>query len=520
MRRYKLFNRSKTNSAKDKIKEEHLPKSLYEKIEKIRPYFEKNIDIVHEVFYINGDIRSPVYIIYMESVTEIPLLNKGIIQPLLSLDPVYWVKTAKHNIAETVRNSFLTGRVSTVLTSLNEIIVSIFNGNTIIMFDGCSKVLAVDIKGGKTRSLTEPVLDKNICGPREGFIEDWMTNISLIRRKLKDPNLVVEKMTVGTRTKTQVAILYIKDIMDDSIVNKIKKRVQSINSDHLISTGQLVQYINRKPMALFALSREVERADIVVGSLLEGRAAVIVDQSTLVAIYPTLFVETMQATDDYSQQALTATFMRFFRYLAFFMAISLPALYISLISFQQELIPFELIIPLAKSRAQVPFPAIIEALVLEIILQFIFESGIRLPVPLGQTIGVVSGIILGQAAISANLASPAMIIIISLTTICTFALPSFCLSLSCRIIRMIMIFLSGTFGLFGFSFGWLLILAHLIDLESVGVPYFAPFAPTRYKDLKDTIVKVSPWNMKDRPMSIPMKDRKRQPENDRSMQDE
>ncbi len=194
----------------------------------------------------------------------------------------------------------------------------------------------------------------------------------------------------------------------------------------------------------------------------------------------------------------------------FFLAISLPALYVALLSFHQELIPFELIVSLAENRKKVPLPVAVEAFLLELLIQITIETGLRLPANLGLTVGVVGGIILGQAAISANLASPAVIIIVSATTMCTFALPTNSMAQVTRILRLPLLILASMFGIFGFSLGWLIILAHLASLESVGVPYFAPFAPTRFADLKDAFFRTSLFKMNQRPVSIPVQDRQRQ----------
>lgn len=229
-----------------------------------------------------------------------------------------------------------------------------------------------------------------------------------------------------------------------------------------------------------------------------------------VLIVPSLFVEFFQAPEDYYERTWVGSLGRLARFLAFFLAISLPSIYVALASFQPELIPFKLLSTLAMFRKEVPFPALIEIVLMEIIVQLLIEAGIRMPTAIAAAIGVVGGIILGQAAISSKLASPSVIVVVIITTISTFVIPTFTMVLVTRLLRFPLLLLTGVFGFFGLSLGWFFILTHLVDLESFGVPYFAPFGPVRYGDLKDSIVRTFIWNMNNRPVSIPTQDLRRQ----------
>ncbi len=235
-------------------------------------------------------------------------------------------------------------------------------------------------------------------------MEQIVPNIAMVRRKLRHKNLVVEKIVVGQRSRTEVALLYVQDIADPAIVNNIRNRIQAISIDGVIYSGKIEQIIDDNPYSIFPTVKGTERPDKMAGSLLQGQVGIIVDGSPHTLLLPSLFVSQMQTTEDYAERTYVASFTRLFRFLAFFMAVSLPALYIALISFQPELLPFELIIPVARDRSMVAFPAVIEALIMEVVIQLIVEAGLRLPMPVGQTIGVVGGIILGQMAIQAHLA--------------------------------------------------------------------------------------------------------------------
>lgn len=488
-----------------------LPRDLAKKMQMLRPYIEKNSDIISRPFFITEAENLQAVAIYMEGMVDTAALNRDILKPLMlnASREQLEKKGTKHLIDRIYQTSLTVGRVLKVDT-FPALVQIIFDGLTILMFDGLAEVLAVDIRAGENRAIEEPTAEKTLRGPREGFIESLVVNIALIRRKLRDPNLVVEKMVLGKRTRTEVAFLYIDDIADPQIVAEVKARVAKIDIDGNVVTGYIEQLIEDNPYSVFPQIQGTERPDKVMAQLLEGKIALLADGSPFVSILPSLFVQFLQASEDYFDRTYIGSFLRAIRYIAFFLAISLPAIYVALLSFQQELIPFDLIVSLAENRKAVPFPVAVEALLLELIIQMTIETGLRLPTPLGSTVGVVGGIILGQAAISANLASPAIVIIISVTTICTFAIPVQSMALATRILRLPLLVFAASFGVFGFSLGWLLILAHLASLESVGVPYFAPFAPTRFADLKDSFFRTFIYKMKNRPVSIPVQDRQRQ----------
>lgn len=487
-----------------------LPPKLDEALEVLRPWLDKNGDVIQRLFKVKGNPSIPAAALYIEGVIDSTVFNRDILYPLM----MHGLEADNENRSDYLVNTILqtsvaTGQISKAYNT-DDVLHALFDGFVILLFDHIAEALVIDIRGGESRSIQEPLIDKSICGPREGFVENLVVNIALIRRKLRDPNLVVSRTTVGQRSRTDVAVIYIEDIANPAIVAELKKRIDKINIDANLSAGHINQFIEDNPYTVFPLSRIVERTDMVVADLTEGRVVVISNQSPLVLIYPALFVEMFQTAEDYYEKTIVGTFWRPFRFLAFFLAISLPALYIALLSFQPELIPLDLLISVARARAQVPYPVVFETIIQFTIIQFIIEAGLRLPTPLGQTIGVVAGIILGQAAIAAKLASPEVIIIIAITTIATFCIPNYCMAMAARVISLPLLILSSIFGLFGFSLGWLLIIAHLSGLTSAGVPYFSPFAPFRFSDLHDSIVRGFLWKFKNRPVSIPQQDRRRQ----------
>lgn len=485
-----------------------LPAKLSQKMELLSAYLQQNRDVVSREFRLKGKKKLSAVVIFMQGITDYQSLNRDILLPLMNLE--FAGNSSPRDFIEEVTTSILTvGEMKTVTTA-SAMIQSIFDGLTVLMFDGISEVLAIDIRSGEYRQIQEPLLDHAVRGPRESFTENIITNISLVRRKVRDPNLVVESLVLGQRSRTEVAILYIKDIADPGIVAEIRRRLAQINIDGVLSAGQINQLIEDKTYSIFPAARTAERADMVADNLLEGRIAIASGESPYMLIYPTLFIEFFRSLDDSHERSIVGSFIQPLRFIAFFIAVSLPAIYIALFAFQPEFIAHNLLIGVERSRSEVPFPVVFEALIIELLLQLIIEAGLRLPTPLGQTVGVVTGIVLGQAAITAKLASPSIIIIIAIATLSTYVIPNYSITQSVRILRVLMIIASATFGLFGFILGWLMILGQLADLESIGVPTMAPLAPTRFADLKGALIVPPLKKRKNRPVSVPIQDKKRQ----------
>jgi len=492
---------------------EKLGTSLDSKKKLLEPYVQKNWDVVFREITIKADPRRRAAVVYLEGRTDKQALYEEIFKSLmLESDAAAWQQSAADKLIDQISQTSLTiGEIKKV-TSAQDMIHALFDGLTLIIVDGMAQVLAINIIGGVQRSPDEPPAERTLRGSREGFIEDLPANVSMIRRRLRDPNLVVEKTIVGKRTRTDVAILYIEDIADPEIVRNVKNKINQIDIDAIPATGYIEQFISDNHYSPFPQAKTSERPDRVIMELLEGRVVIMTEGTPGVLIVPTLFVSFLQASEDYYDRPVIATVNRLSRYLAFFMAVSLPALYISLLSFQPELIPYQLFVILAQARSEVPFPVLVEVLIQELIIQLVVETGLRLPTSIGQTVGVVAGVVLGQAAISANIASPAIIMVITITTISTFALPNYSMVLATRLIRVLFILVAAVFGLFGFSLSWFILITHLVSLESMGVPYFAPFGPVRFGDMQDALVKNFVFRIKRRPQSIPVLDQKRQGE--------
>lgn len=487
-----------------------LPVELNEKMQLLNPYINQSTDIITRFFDTDGEKPIQVQAVFVNGVIDDNIFNLHILSPLMSSFHAESKDSQAGNLADRVYREMITVGKVTRLQTLDLLVHNIYDGRLVLLFDTSSEFLAIDIQGGPLRALEEPNSEKTLRGSREGFIENVDVNVSLIRRRLHDHRLVVKKTTIGQRTRTPVAILYINDVADPNVVAEVFRRIDSIQTDGILATGYIEQFVEDDPYSLFPQVWNTERPDKMVAALLEGRIGIIANGTPLALVVPALFLHFLQASEDYYEKTFISSYLRILRFLAFFISITLPALYVSLLSFQPELLPIDILVELATARKQVPYPVLVEIVLQELIIQIIIESGIRLPGTVGQTIGIVGGIIMGQAAISANLATPAVIIVIAVTTTSTFAMASNSLALTSRIIRLPLIILASLFGIFGLSIGILVIIAHLTSLESFGVPYFSPFAPTRYADWKDSVYRAFLWKMNQRPVSIPIQEQKRQ----------
>ncbi|ASF38613.1 spore germination protein [Halobacillus halophilus] len=383
--------------------------------------------------------------------------------------------------------------------NLEEMIPTLLRGHAIYMENGCSTITRFNVTSVFNRNVEEPQNEKIVRGSHDGFIENLMINLNLVRKKVEHRDLVVKYFKVGKKTNTNIAIVYMDGIADPEIIQKMEKRIKSISVDMIQSPGYLEEFIEDNPYSPFPQMLNTERPDRVVANIMEGRIALMAEGSPTALIAPSTFFMFYQASDDYNARWYTGTFVRLVRLASFIIAIGMPAFYIAIISFHYEVLPDELLLPVKSSINEIAYPPLLEALIMVVIIELIRESGIRLPSPVGQTIGIVGGLVIGDAVVRAGLVSNLMVIVVALTAIASYVVPSNELSTTLRLMTFPLIFLAGTFGFVGIVFGFLFLTIHLTRLESFGVPYFAPVAPLNISDLKDTFVRLPLFMMKKRP---------------------
>src|SRR5690606_7778293 len=337
-------------------------------------------------------------------------------------------------------------------------------GKTALFVERLPHAIIVDLAGYDTRSVTEPVGEPVVRGPREGFVDNLKTNMSLIRRRVGSPMLRFERMELGRWTRTPVVIAYIHRLADEALVQEVRRRLSAIGIDGIIDTSYIEHFIEDTPYTIFPRVLNTERPDIVVASLLEGRVAILAEGSPFALIVPTTLWMLMQAAEDYYQRWDGATLVRLLRYILVAAVVLFPSIYVAATTFHPEMLPSTLLISIAAAREAVPFSSFAEVLLMEITFEALREAGVRLPRPIGQTISIVGAIVIGEAAVTAQIVSAPVVIIAAFTGISSFVIPHFNLGIGFRIARFFILLLSGSLGLLGISIGVMLMILHLAAL--------------------------------------------------------
>ncbi|MGY0694612.1 spore germination protein [Virgibacillus sp. FSP13] len=373
--------------------------------------------------------------------------------------------------------------------TLDDVTNAILYGSTVFYLDGIDEVLIMDTKGWESRSIEEPVTEPVIRGPREGFVENIRTNMVLIRRYIRDPNLRFKTHKIGRRSKKNLVVTYMDGITHPDILKEVERRLKTIDMDDAPESGFIEQWMEDSFLSPFPQMMNTERPDKVSLALLEGKVAILLDGTPIVLIVPFNIGDALQTPEDYYERWTVGTLLRSLRYLAAFIAMFVPALYIALTSFHQGMIPSKLAFSIAATREGVPFPAFVEAILMGVTMELLREAGARLPKTIGQTIGIVGGLVIGDAAVQAGVVSPIMVIVVALTAISSFSLPAYSVAISFRIIRFGFMIAAAVFGLYGIILAYIMINIHIVNLKSVGVPFSAPFAPSFFKDWKDLVLR-------------------------------
>lgn len=373
-------------------------------------------------------------------------------------------------------------------SSLSDASRKLVDGKAVLCTPAAGYFVA-DVQGTEHRKPEEPLTEPVIRGPRDGFTETLQVNLSLIRIRLRDPNLRVEQLRVGTRSRTKVALAYHAEFAAPHVVQEVKERIGRIQVDAIVESGQLEQWIEDTPWSPYPQVQATERPDKTVAALLEGRVALLVDATPFALLVPAVMVSFFQSVEDYNQRWLPGTLLRFVRIGALVMSTLAPSLYVATTMFNPELLPLKLALSLAASREGIPFPIVVEALLMEAMVELLREAGTRMPKPMGQALGIVGGLVIGDIAVKAGIVSPIMVIVVGMTALGSFAIPSYEAALTTRMIRFPMVIITSLFGITGMLAFILLLFAHLCNLRSFGVPYLTPFAQLDYRDWRDTVVR-------------------------------
>ncbi|AWD66543.1 spore germination protein [Priestia aryabhattai] len=429
-------------------------------------------------------------VIHLDGLADENIINENIMTPLIQ-----WFKESNQVVTveeiEEQIPQMLTVSQLTIKENWHEFVSAVLTGDTVILMNGSSKIFIGNTKKLQSRAVTEPTSQTVVRGPKDSFTENLRTNTSLIRARIQDSNLRLDSMKIGSVTHTDIGIMYIQGNADERIVEEIKERLKGIEVDGILESNYIEEFIRDDRTTIFPLLLNTERPDAVVGNLLEGRIAIIVQGTPFVLIAPAIFSQFFQSPEDYYQNYYIASFLRILRFGSFFLSMYASAIYLALITHHQGLIPNTLMVSLMAQRERVPFPAIVEILVMELAFEMLREAGIRMPRAIGPAVSIVGALILGQAAVEAGFVSAAVVIIVAISAISNFTLPSTSIVNAARGFRFILILISAFIGLYGILLMTLCIWLHISSLRSFGVPYFSPFAPFDFKEQKDTLARFS-----------------------------
>jgi len=460
-------------------------------VEALRLVYDRCSDVVFRPFLLFGKKRATI--IYIEGITNVEGMEEFVLSPLIK-------ETASETqpLNELFENKLPISKVKRMHT-ITECIESISSGNPILLYEGESAGFSLGLAKWEKRGIEEPVAEVGIRGPREGFNESLEVSTSQLRRIIKSPALKIQSMKIGSYTQTTVAIAYIDGLVDPTLIEEITNRLKRIEIDGILESEYIEEMIEDNPYSPFPQILSTERPDTACSSLLEGRAVILVEGTPFSLIAPISFFSLLQSHEDYYQRFMVGTLIRWLRYSFLSISLLLPSFYVAILTFHHEAIPTALLLSVSASREAVPFPAVVEALLMEIMFEALREAGVRLPKQIGSAVSIVGALVIGQAAVQAGLVSAPMVIVVAITGISSFMIPRYVAGIAIRMLRFPIMLLAGTLGLLGIMMGIIAIVIHLCGLRSFGVPYLQPLAPLKGRELKDVLWRSPLWKMDTRP---------------------
>lgn len=491
---------------KDNVISKRISKDIDENIDLIKTAFNanNNKDIIIREFTVGGKLRA--FISYIDGMVDRITINDFIIKPLLLSEKDYMADGCS---LETIVQQVIETNQANKIKETEEMIFEILVGNTCLYVEGCDYCVSSETKGYEKRAVSTPQTEGVVRGSQEGFTENLRTNVTLIRRIIKNKDLTTEFMKIGKRNHNQCAVMYIDGLINPAIVAEIKRRVKNLDTDFIAGSGVLEQFIEENPWSIIPTILSTERPDRAASHLMEGKAVIIAEGTPFALVVPVSISAMFHTPEDTTLKWQYGALLRIIRVLALFIATFIPGLYVALTNFHREMIPTDLLIAIAKARENVPFPTIMEVLLMEVSFELIREAGIRIPGIIGNTIGIIGALILGQAAVQANLVSPVLIIIVAITGLGNFAIPDFSMAFAARITRLMFIILGSLLGFYGISLGLVASTVMLACTKSFGVPLLSFFSP-RVSNSNDMVLKRPVWMQEYRPDDVNPLDIKRQ----------
>ena len=464
-----------------------------------------NSDIITREFILNARGKQyKAFILYIDGMIDSNLLNDFVLEPLIMRNKnnlfdggkkrviletitnnITIRKVKKFNLADYIENCLIPQNNISKSNSFENIFSDVNSGNCALFVDTLNIAFNIDIKGFKQRSIDKPENEIVVKGSHEAFVENIRTNTTLLRRFINNENLIIENVSVGKITKTKCAVCYIQNVTNSDLIAEVKFRINNLGIDYLLSSGQLEQLITNNNYLGLPNAISTERPDNAVQNLLEGRVVILVNGSPYALIVPSIIGDFLTSPEDRNLKTIFSNFLRLIRLLASFFALLLPGLYVSVASFHIEIFPTELLFSILAARDSVPFPIIFEILIMEISFEIIREASLRVPSPIGSTIGIVGGLVVGQAAVSAGIVSPILIIIVAITALSSFAIPDYTFSFHLRFFRFLFIFLGYVAGFLGIGIGFFVYLSAICNMNSFGISYSLPYTNLNAKKYRN-----------------------------------
>ncbi|WP_258535554.1 spore germination protein [Bacillus sp. 03113] len=514
----KLAKKIKKKNQKPSYQQQQLPssnqeisQSLDENIKNIKEALGNSGDVVVREFKMGAPSQQKLAIIFINGLADKDIQGSFIIERLMSnnseneSDKLQSSKQIYTYIKEKI---LAIGEVED-LNNWKKMLQSLVSGQTLLLVDGSNQIIGCSAQGGELRNITEPTTEPSVRGSKEGFVEALITNTSMVRRRIKSPNLWIKKKKLGKITQTDVAIMYIEGLVNEKLLNEVNERLGKIEVDEVAGANTIEEWINDDIWTPWPMIFTTERPDSVSGNILEGRVAIFVDGTPDCLIFPSTWNQYFQATEDYYLHWNVASFLRLLRMCAFLITLLGPSLFIAFISFHPELIPTPLLVSLTAQRQGIPFPVFIEALLMEFTFEILREAGVRMPRTVGQAVSIVGALVLGEAAVAAGIVSSAMVIVVAGTAIASFTIPHYSMMDATRLLRFMMMILAASFGIYGIGLGVIVLVAHTCSLRSFGIPYLTPYAPFIISDWKDSIIRFPKPFLSKRPRLISQKNVKR-----------
>lgn len=502
--RIKKYRKAKDNNETTEFSDKEIT------TENIRNVLSDSSDIVFQLHYINGCSSLPVNVVFVDGLVNTKIVNDDVLKPLTQEKTLEEAKDTA-GVIDLIEHGMIYHSSRKLRTSLGDALADILDGAVALVFDSEKKAITFDIKNFDKRNIDEPTNESALKGSKDSFIEVLRVNTSLVRRKIHTPYLRVKETIVGRQTRTPIAVIYIEKLTNMKIVNEVLERLNNIDIDGATTAASIEEYLIDNRYTLFPLVLNTERTDKFCHNILEGRVGLFIDGLPTAYIIPATLNMFYQAPEDYAQNYIVSSFLRGLRYVNSLITLLLPAFYISITTFHQEMIPTVLAISIIKSKEEVPFPTSSSILFMLMAFEVLIEAGFRLPKTIGQTISIIGALVIGQAAVQAKIISPVVVIIIAMTGLAGFTMPNQDYSNALRICRLVFVIFATIAGLYGLSLGFLLLIYHLNTLETYGVPYLSPFVANEGRDFaKDTLIRLPLYFSKKRPSSLKTTNKKRQ----------